>query len=133
MVNVNSGWLKSANGLVMLLNMVAAVCAIIFWSWQYSYSDMTGKQIYYLCACCVALAIVAIVFFLTLFSKLTKRVLAIVSLIIAAVLVIIAIIVAVQEYGKTNRQLSLLSAAVLAGGLLASILYTGVGGLTVTT
>lgn len=135
MVTVDLGWLRTANGLVMLLNLVAAVIAIVFWEIHYEnvkLKDRTDGKIYYTCACAIALVIVAVVFFLTLCGKLTKRVLALVFIGIAAVLVIAAVIVAVQD-DWTYRQVSLMSAAVLGGGLVANLVYTGVGGLRVAT
>jgi len=138
MVTVDLGWLRTANGLVMLLNLAAAIVAIVFWEMQFSKTskqklkNRTDGDIYYTCACAIALVIVAIVFFLTLCGKLTKRVLALVFLGIAAVLVIIAVIVAIQQTWD-YRQVSLMAAAVLGGGLVANLVYTGVGGIRVST
>lgn len=135
MVTVDLGWLRTANGLVMLLNLVAAVVAIIFWEIHYedvALKNRSDGKIYYTCACAIALVIVAIVFFLTLCGKLTKRVLALVFLSIAAVLVIVAVIVAIQDEWN-YRQISLMAAAVLGGGLIANLVYTGVGGIRVAT
>jgi len=136
MVNIDLGWLRTANGLVMLLNLVAAVAAIVFWEIHYSNHELknrNGAKIYYTCACVVALIIVAVVFFLTLCGKLTKRILAIIFLIIAAILIIAAVVVALADGEKSYRTFSLMSAAVLAGGIIANVVYTGVGGLRITT
>jgi len=137
MVTVDLGWLRTANGLVMFLNLAAAIVAIVFWEIHYEnikLKDRSDGKIYYTCACAIALVIVAIVFFLTLCGKLTKRVLALVFLGIAAVLIIVAVIVAFQD-DRINRyrQISLMSAAVLGGGLIANLVYTGVGGIRVAT
>jgi len=137
MVTVDVGLLKTANGLIMLLNLGAAIAAIVFWEIHfknYKWNQRKDAEKYYLFAMIIAMVIVAIVFFLTLCGKLTKRVLALIAIIIAAILVIAAVIVIlVKDNQHSYRTFSMMCAAVLGGGLVANLVYTGVGGLRINT
>lgn len=134
MVTVDVGWLKTANGLVMLVNLAAAIAAVTFWEIHHQNSSKrSDDDIYYTCAVVIAMVIVAITFFLTLFGKLTKRLVALVFLVIAGILVIVAIILVMVNGHRTYIFLSMMCSALLCGGIVANLVYTGVGGLKITT
>jgi len=137
MATIDLGLLKTANGLLMLVNLAAALAAIIFWEIHYDDIDIGDRadwQIYYTCAISIALVIVFVVFLLILCGKLTHKLAALICILIAAILVIVAVILCIVKSDKNNyRLLSLLSSAVLGGGLVANVVYTGVGGLKITS